>query len=310
MGQFLKNIVLFTMLCLFGYVPVICLWGEIASQDLKTNVSFNIGGVGHLFTRLQEVKTTENVDVLVLGTSLAYRGFDPRVFESHQLRLFNLGSSAQTPLQTEILLHRYLDRLHPRIVIFEVNPFYLSNDGVESSLDFFANDKNDFASIRSAFIINNVKTYNALIYGVYKDITAFKLGFKEPTNKKDDTYISHGFVEKALSYNRNQSSGAISWTFERYQLAAFHNSLRMLKEKGISYVLVQAPISKARYANIINKEVFDTKMTNLGTYYNFNELMQLNDGLHFYDSHHLNQNGVAAFNNYLIKTLFLDYRIK
>ena len=44
-------------------------------------------------------------------------------------------------------------------------------------------------------------------------------------------------------------------------------------------------------------------MTKYSTYYNFNKIVTLNDSLHFYDSHHLNQNGVEIFNKRLIKIL-------
>ena len=38
-------------------------------------------------------------------------------------------------------------------------------------------------------------------------------------------------------------------------------------------------------------------------YYNFNEIIQLDDSLDFYDAHHLNQNGVNKFNAKLKEVL-------
>jgi len=40
-----------------------------------------------------------------------------------------------------------------------------------------------------------------------------------------------------------------------------------------------------------------------GNYYNFNEMINLVDTLHFYDSHHLNQKGVRLFNEKIIKLI-------
>jgi hypothetical protein len=45
------------------------------------------------------------------------------------------------------------------------------------------------------------------------------------------------------------------------------------------------------------------RIKKLGTLYDFNEILTLNDTLHFFDSHHLNQNGVEIFNNELIRIL-------
>ena len=44
-------------------------------------------------------------------------------------------------------------------------------------------------------------------------------------------------------------------------------------------------------------------MRQYSEYYNFNEIITLNDTLYFYDSHHLNQDGVNIFNKKLIELL-------
>ena len=47
-------------------------------------------------------------------------------------------------------------------------------------------------------------------------------------------------------------------------------------------------------------------MSTYSKFYNFNEIIDLNDSLHFFDSHHLNQNGVKIFNNKLIELLDIN----
>ena len=44
-------------------------------------------------------------------------------------------------------------------------------------------------------------------------------------------------------------------------------------------------------------------MQDYSRYYNFNNLISLDDSLHFYDPHHLNQLGVETFNTNLIDLL-------
>jgi len=78
------------------------------------------------------------VDILFLGSSHSYRGFNPQYFSGY--KTFNLGSSAQTPIQTNLLLKRYLHQLNPKTIVYEVYPISLSIDGVESSSDIIAND--------------------------------------------------------------------------------------------------------------------------------------------------------------------------
>ena len=50
-------------------------------------------------------------------------------------------------------------------------------------------------------------------------------------------------------------------------------------------------------------EIANLIFNNSSEYYNFNTLLNLEDSLHFYDSHHLNQTGVERFNTKLIEIL-------
>jgi len=76
-----------------------------------------------------------------------------------------------------------------------------------------------------------------------------------------------------------------------------------LKKRGVDVILVYAPIPKVSYNSYTNQEYFDSLMTTYSDYINFNETISLNDSIHFYDSDHMNQNGVNVFNEKLIETL-------
>lgn len=104
-------------------------------------------------------------------------------------------------------------------------------------------------------------------------------------------------------YKTVRDTSSREWTWRSKQLRAFAQNLEMLKDAGAEVLLVMAPIPPGHYRNYKNTAVFDSLMQNLGRYYNFNDLMLLNDSLHFYDAHHLNQLGVEAFNRELIKLL-------
>ena len=135
------------------------MWGLIFPHNIAKNLKL-LGPGGHLKTRIRDLATCSDVDVLFLGSSHAYRGFDPRIFMKYGIKSFNLGSSAQTPIQTEILLKRYLNSLKPKLVVYEVYPSTLSLDGVESALDLIANDRIDFPIIKMALDLNHAAVYN------------------------------------------------------------------------------------------------------------------------------------------------------
>jgi hypothetical protein len=295
---------LFIPFSIVVYLLLIICWGNYIPDEYKKNLNYEIGSYGHMYSRLQNIKDVNDVDILFLGSSHAYRGFDPRIFKQYGLNTFNLGSSSQTPIQTEILLRRYLDEINPKLIIYEVYPATFLSDGVESSLDIIANDRNDFESIKMALIQNHIKVYNTLIYGFYRDFFKKNINFKEEVVIGDDTYIEGGFVEKKLQYFEPTEFDKEAWHFNDQQLKSFEKALLLIKERNIPFILVQAPITQAKYQSITNNSEFDDKIKKYGVYYNFNELIELNDELHFYNSHHLNQIGVQIFNTKLIEMLF------
>lgn len=303
MKNFVRNVFLFSIFALANYIILIIIWGDYAHIFLKKNLNYRIGSYGHMFSRIKEIPNLKEIDILFLGSSHSYRGFDTRIFKKNNLNTFNLGSSGQTPLQTEILMKRYLKIIKPKLIIFEVYPNTFSIDGVESTLDIIANDEIDFEIIKLAFKQNNIKIYNTLIYGLYYDILNKKKDFKEEIIKGDNKYIKGGFVEKKLKYFKNIEYNKKNRNFKQKQFDAFENIISLFKKGNYKFIFVQAPLTKSIYNSYRNNVFFDKKMEKYGFYFNFNEIIFLNDSLHFYNSDHLNQNGVEIFNLKLIEIL-------
>jgi len=306
MNLFIKNILKFTIILTVAYIGYIIAWGLFAPDFLKTNLNYRIGSYGNLNSRVKEISSYGDVDMLVLGSSHAYRGFDPRIFKENNIKMFNLGSSSQTPMQTEILVERYLDKLNPEVVLFEVYPNAFQVDGVESTLDLIANDKIDLKLIINSLKLNNFKIYNTLIYGIFRQLFSLDDDFIEPVKKhgEKDTYIKGGFVEKEVSiFNDTVQHISKSWDFRNDQIEAFERILLRLKRKGIKVIIVQTPITEDLYNEYYNNDEIDSFFSSFNVpYFNFNLLVNLPNE-YFYDSNHLNQNGVILFNNELIKII-------
>ena len=58
----------------------------------------------------REVKHMRDIDLLFLGSSHTYRTFDPRFFDQFGWESFNLGSKAQSPLNTYYLVRSQIER--------------------------------------------------------------------------------------------------------------------------------------------------------------------------------------------------------
>ena len=302
MKQFIKSFLIFSSFALLIYVVLIILFGQFAPQFFLKNLNYKRGGLGNMLTRLKEADTTKNVDILFLGSSHAYRSYDPRMFKDKGYRIFALGSSAQTPLQTNLLVKKYLSSMNPKFVVLDVYPFIFENDGTESTLDLVSNTKIDKNTLQLAFDINSIKVYNTIIYGEYRQLFGLNKKIKEPTVSKNDTYIPGGFIQSYAAYKAPRRMADVTIKINEKQMKAFDEITAILQARKIPFILVQTPITKKRYNAFLNNNAMDSIFSKKGPYYNFNHQLKFADSL-FIDDNHLNQKGVDIFDKVLIDVL-------
>lgn len=304
MKKIALNLAVFLCFGLSFYSTCLFLWKEHAPAILSQNIAYPIGSAGHTYSRLSEVKNYQDIDILFLGSSHAYRGFDTRIFEAQGYKSFNLGSSSQTPTQTKVLVERYIDALNPKIVVYEAYPATFALDGVESSLDLIANDQNDWLSIKMALQSRNIKVFNTLLYSLMRELLGLNKGFSEARIKGNDTYVDGGFVEKKLAFHSPAPIMKKPVNIIPEQQKKFTEIIQLIKERNIKLYLVSAPVTKGSHNSHTYQINIDSLMHSYpGQYLDFNHLLSLDDSLHFYDSHHLNQHGVRLFNRQLIEHL-------
>ena len=320
---FFLRLVLFLPFAFVVYVIGVCALGSLSNpaqanpssnlalflKKLPRNLDYQLGLYGHMLTRTREARQTRDIDILFLGSSHCYRGFDTRLFAQAGFKTFNLGSSQQSHLQTRVLLQRYLRQLNPKIVIYDVFPGVFPIDGVESALDLIANDRNDRHSLRMALAINHLKVYHSLLFGFFRDFFHLNDRVREPRRRGPDTYIPGGYLHNKISHfdPATLQMTPKHWRPRPDQLAAFEDNITLIRAHGARLILLQAPWPKCKYRLYLKRHKFDRQMQAYGEYYNFTELMNLDDRQHFYDQDHLNQLGVELFNRELLQRLFPDH---
>lgn len=307
MRLFIKNLLLFFLLFLFLFPLYSYIW-EFKISKIFPSVSIGRyidDSSDYMKLRTQEVQKTQNVDILFLGSSHTYRGFDPRIFKTYGMDSFNLGSSSQSPLQTEVLLKRYYRDLNPKMVIFEIYPGVFEGDGVEASLVLLSSDKIDFPAFWMTLITNNRIAYSSLLKAFFNNNLAQTKTILSPTKYRTHNYVSGGYVERdQLYFYKPEPIDRSTWTYNKSQWKAFERCLKIIKSNDAQVVLVYAPITKALYDSKTNNEEFLERMRVYGyPVYDFNTKINLDDTLHFYDSHHLNQDGVKLFNRAILAEL-------
>jgi hypothetical protein len=299
MKKLIINTVVFVCVYALLHVFVICMFG-------KKLVYYRIGSYGHMYSRIKEMPSHNSPDILFLGSSRSYRGFDSRIFLKHGITTFNLGSSSQTPKQTEVLLKKYLAKINPKMILFEVYPGGFIGDGIESTTDLISNDHIDVEICKLAIKSGNVKVMNTLIYGLYQEyVCSIRESFVEDRFKDGDMYVSGGFVEK-LDYSPfvgdTAAINAKPITIRRDQLHAFKQCINIIKSNNIPYLLLLSPLPKSSNQKFSNIDEFGGVMSSYGRFIDFNTIIQLEDSC-FYDAAHLSQDGVQVFNESLIQML-------
>jgi len=303
MYRFIKKLGAFAGFTSIFYFVAVFISGYFFPREFHRNLYYKKGQSGHTLSRLQEADTTGKIDLLFIGSSHAYRGFDTRIFAANHYRAFNLGTSSQTSLQSYVLLRKYLEKMNPERVIIEVNPESFVFDGVESGVDLLSNDDIGYHWLKTVFQINDIRTYNTLIYKTWTQILGIDRGMQEPDIYENDRYVPGGYVEKLGPYHDFQTdSTRAKMEMKPLQTRSFECIIRYLKARNQKYILVQAPVWRKYEQAYINYDDFVSYMARFGDYYDFNKVRQYPRDL-FYDDLHLTQPGVRLFNEDLIAFL-------
>lgn len=304
MRKFLTSIVLFLVVYSILHVIAICSLGNNRFFNLTY---YKIGSYGHMFTRIKDIPNHPEPEILFLGSSRAYRSFDTRVFENAGFSTFNLGSSSQTPMQTEVLLKKYLDEINPKSILFEVYYGVFLNNGIESTTDLISNDHIDAEICKLAIKSKNIKVINTLIYGAYQEYCrGIRNTYQEKIIKEGDMYVKGGYIEKKeyTPFIPSDSKTPIEFSnrIQPHQIKAFGNCIKIIQDKHIPYYLVTSPSPRSINSRFSEHKAFKELMSSYGPYQDFNEIIQLNDSC-FYDATHLSPKGVELFDECLIHVL-------
>lgn len=255
---------------------------------------------GNSYEKFEEFRGVSNPDVLVLGSSHAYRGYDPRWFKRYNLTMFNLGTSGQTMYNTYFVARHYIKK--PKVVLLDVYEGAFNGDGIEASADLIQNVDKDMVAVEIAFNLYDLRAINMLMLRL--------INKTKPPHYKDSTYISGGFNETNAVANTNTgNTGAAKILVSEKQWAYFIKLLQYCKQQNVKLIAVNHP--STHIANRTNHELFAARLRFLLNQYNvpfydFAYTPDMNKTAYFYDETHLNQKGVDVFNKALIEKLRND----
>lgn len=261
--------------------------------------------------KLEEIMHIKSLDVLIMGSSLAYRNYDPQILETNGFSSFTLGTSSQKPNMTNVVAMRYLQTVQSKLIILDVNPYLMMMPDSFETVDVIMNshkNKYDWDLFTSE---PSLLSFNSLI------IKYFGLAEKDRQEKLKDsvvdrsTYLGNGFVTSNLMYDDSKKTPDITiknFTALQNQADAMDEIISYFKTKNIPYVLVLSPVNehffrkKSKISSQEFRELSRDFFEKYGNYYDANEFetYQKSD---FMDFSHLNQKGSEKFTNSLIPIL-------
>jgi hypothetical protein len=309
------RLLLFALLLAASHVALIGL-AAIASPALKATIlKYSNVPIGmrrdHIALRFEELQKERDIDVLFIGSSHSLRTFDPRYFERHQIRAFNLGTANQTPMNTYYLLEQYLSQLKPRLVVIEAYWETLEINGVEGTIAITVNRGPGWDTLKMALATRHPKALNAqwssLFEHLFGTATAIQL-------RPDEAYTSRGFVETwepngAGEIRRKRHDVVV----DEQQMNYLSRTLTLVKAHDARVLMVWAPVTAAWRDLAMNLKDVRHRLADLSKSYDvpfvdLNDAVLLDDGLDFKDSDHLNQHGVDKVMPVFLSVL-RDYRL-
>ena len=289
-------------ICIYFFVFLILFSLKLGDTPLvyRTSDAYHWFG-GDTYQRFSEFEKNKNFDVIILGSSHAYHGYDSRIFKASGINAFNLGSSGQSIFNTEIIARNFVNQKNCKLVVLDIYPGTFQTDGFESSSDLIANVSSNNAAIEIAKGQKDIRVINMLV------LRFLSHKFSKPIYQ-DEHYVEGGYVIKKDSVKKD-------YNFEPYlseyeltskNLNALKKMLLYFNEQNIKCIVVNHPmptdISPDKF-DLFNKEIQAIVNLTGHEFKNFALGHNLDTKNHFYDHHHLNHAGVSIYNEQLISYL-------
>lgn len=273
-----------------------------------------------------ELPKGDSLDILFLGSSHAYRGFNPALLDSlWGIRSFNLGSSGQTPLTSLHVLRNAVQHQKPKKVVMELY-FHTFME-----VDQLNNGGNNWMQVRSspakwqflwqAFDLYEMTALTLLPVLRRKNAVPYVLRkYLRGDDHLDHAgqYVGNGYVSRAEQISAEQLLEhdlyddlklKEDWALAKH-VKAMRELVRYCREEGIKLQFISAPMPTISVQKIKDQPKIDRYIQELANELNVryrndtqNPGLGLADTQHFFDNNHLNAEGVEKWNRQLFDFL-------
>lgn len=243
-------------------------------------------------------KNTTN-QIVVLGSSHAYRGYDPSIFSEAGIDLFNMGSSSQHPLATWVLLKNFVDSSAASLVIFEVFDKTFELEGMDCTTRLIQGLPNASAAVDLLIAEPDIRTMNAISSRFLSDVVHPE--YETPGYTRD------GYCSLSDTMEFTDFSIDTNFTANLEMFTYFDRCLDLVEQRNIPYIIVSHPqpavSGLGQYHRQFRIQLDEILLRHHATYLDWSDQKWLLTPDHFADENHLNQAGVTIFNQRFIQWL-------
>ena len=256
---------------------------------------------GQEFRLTQDWKKAGEQDILIFGSSHAYRGYDPREFQKKGFSMFTLGSGFQNTLASTVLLEHEFQSKPGQLIIIDLFDKTFEGDGVGCYTRWIENAQNDQTAFELAWRKPDLRTMNSLACRMFSK----NIGPEVPD---EEGYLFNGYCPKFDTLDSDPKE--IDTTSIHFNSTFVHYLdllIEKIKTSGNSVVLVSHPQPKTQsfiaFHQAFRELIEPVIEKHQVPYLDYNSTHSLETKIHFADANHLNQSGVSIFNKTLIDTL-------
>lgn len=268
-------------------------------------------GKRHSYKTFQEFerRKSKGFDYVILGSSQAYRGYDPRIFRQEGIRVHNLGTSSQRFMHSAIIGCNYINKEITERVIIDLYTGTFSGSLMEATVNLVQNIPTIRGAFEVGFHTQDVRCANMFMLRALDDLFLEKSQIDTSVNYYDlSRYISGGYAETTDSLMTVEKEDYnVIYKNNPPHFKYLHKVLKHFEKESIPVTLVFTPLPKEFVAK--NIEAFVDEVEQIAKDYddvrvlNFANTLNLDSRYHFFDHRHLNQSGVEIFNTALIREL-------
>jgi hypothetical protein len=302
MKRLIRTTTIFIGFTLVFYLLMVYLLNEISYENRRAicvAIPYMPKKGGQEMSMFSDFQKRTNHDIIVLGSSHAYRGYDPDIFDSLGLDLFNMGSSSQHPMASWVLLNRFIKPGNVKLVILDVYDRTFELEGMDCTTRLIQHVPSDAAAFDLFTAEPDLRSFNSF--------TTRLMIRNLPSEYEAPGYVRDGYCSLTDTLDTLKAEDRSNFIPNTTMFDHLEKSLRWLEMNKIPCVVVSHPQPLVptwiNYHHEFRRRLDPMLDQYQVKYYDMTGEAWLRAEEHFADENHLNQAGVTIFNQRLVGLL-------